>query len=162
MHDSQILDYFEKVMKSFVKQRLSNVDNWFDKCIPPEIREDMSQRYERAKKMDDLLNKPTYDIIEYMNFDGYERIISRRDNWNAYFKDVFLDNYIFAYKMRVMLSLRNDIRHGRQLNTINRVRLRLHCYDILAQVYESGADNADDHNTMIRKLGMAGMFEGES
>lgn len=152
--DSQILDYFERIMKDFVIERLSKTDGWVEKCIPPEIREHMTQRHDKAKKIDDLLNKPQYDVIQYINFDAYERIISRKDNWREYFEDIFLDRMIFSYKMQILLSLRNDIRHGRQLNGVNRLRLRLHCYDILAQVHESGMQGTDDHDALFDKLGM--------
>ncbi len=153
LHDSQVLDYFEVTMKDFIVERLSDTDNWWNACIPPEIREDASQRHQRTKKINDVLNKPDYGIVEYINFDGYEKIISRKDNWRNHFEAVFVDKTVFEYKMRVVLSLRNDIRHGRQLDEINRIRLRLHCYDILSQIYETRKADKDAHNAMIKKLG---------
>ena len=152
LHDSQILDYLETTVKDFITERLSSTDNWWNACIPPEIRQDTDQRYQRAKKINDVLNKPEYGMIEYLNFDCYERIISRKDNWQKYFEEVFHEKMIFEYKMRIILSLRNDVRHGRSLNHINRIRLRLHCYDILSQIYESGKSDADDHDTLVKKL----------
>ncbi len=153
--DSQVLNYFETVMKNFVMYKLSHTDDWIKRCIPPEIRDEMNKRHDRAKKINNVLNKPSYGIIEYINFDGYERIISRKDNWGQYFEKVFLDKTVFTYKMNVLLSLRNDIRHGRQLNNINRIRLRLHCYDILAQIHESGMPDSEDNDTIMNKLGLA-------
>ncbi len=154
LHNLQILDYFEATMKGFIVQRFSGTDRWWDQHIPPEVREDAAQRHAAAKKLNDLLNKPEYDMVEYLNFDGYEKIIARKDNWRSHFEPVFLDKTVFVYKMRVIQSLRNDIRHGRDLDSVNWIRLKLHCYDILAQVYESGYEGADDHDTMIKKLGL--------
>lgn len=52
---------------------------------------------------------------------------------------------VFDHKIMVIQSLRNDVRHGRKLDGVNRIRLRLHCYDILSQVREAGLlDEADD------------------
>ena len=154
MGDSQILDYFEGAMRGFIVERLSGTDNWWDSCIPPEIREEAARRYAGAKKINDVLNKPDYSMVEYINFDGYGRIITRRDNWRDHFEGVFGDKPIFEHKIRIIGSLRNDIRHGRRPNHINEIRLRLHCYDILAQVYESGRSGADDHDALAAKLGL--------
>lgn len=152
--DSQVLDYFETVMKDFLVGRLSRIKDWWDACIPPEIREDASQRHERAKKTNDVLNKPDYRAVDYINFDGYEKIISRKDNWRDHFEEVFLDKPIFEHKMRVILSLRNDIRHGRSLDEINSIRLRLHCYDVLSQIHETGQPvGAGKRADMVTKLG---------
>lgn len=151
--NSKVLDYFEGIMKDFIVERLSHVKNWWSACVPPEIREDASQRHGRAKKINDVLNKPDYGIVEYLNFDGYEKIISRKDNWRDHFEGVFLDKTIFEYKMRVILSLRNDIRHGRILDEVNSIRLRLHCYDILSQIQETRNSDPGDRQAMMQKLG---------
>ena len=152
-NNSAVLNYFESEMKDFIVKRLSHVKNWWNACIPPKIREDASQRYQNDKKVNDILNKPDFVMVDYLNFDGYEKIIARQDNWNTYFEDVFLDKSIFLYKMRVLLSLRNDIRHGRTLDEINSIRLRIHCYDILSQIHETIYPDKYDRNAMLQKLG---------
>ena len=151
--DSDVLDYFERSVKDFIVDRLSHTDDWWNACIPPEMRRDASERHRRASKINDLLNKPDYVAVDYLNFDGYEKIISRRDNWKNRFEAVFLDKRIFKYKMMVLQSLRNDIRHGRQLDEINSTRLRLHCYDILSQVYEARGYSRARRRAMTKKLG---------
>ncbi len=153
LHNLQILDYFEAAIKGFIVERFAGTDKWWDRHVPPEVREEALQRHAAAKKLNDLLNKPEYGPVEYLNFDGYEKIISRKDNWRSHFEPVFLDKTVFVYKMRIIQSLRNDIRHGRDLDPVNWIRLKLHCYDILAQVYESGYGGADDHNTLMKKFG---------
>ncbi len=151
--DSRVLDYFEASMREFLLERFSHVDDWWNACIPPEVREDAARRHENAKKINDVLNKPDYELIDYLNFDGYGRIISRRDNWRNHFEAVFLEKTVFDYKMRVILSLRNDIRHGRRLDEINSTRLRLHCYDVLAQIFEARHSGTDERHAMMVKLG---------
>ena len=151
--NSATLNYFEDTMKNFIVEKLSHIENWWNSCIPQEIRKDASQRHERDKKINDVLNKPNYEVIDYINFDGYEKIILRRDNWRDHFERVFLDKTVFGYKMRVVLSLRNDIRHGRGLDEINNTRLRLHCYDILSQIHESMHDGSYNSDALAEKLG---------
>lgn len=151
--NSRVLDYFESNMRGLITEQLSDVKNWWKACIPHEIGKDATARYESARKLNNVLNKPDYGPIDYLNFDEYERIITKRDNWKKYFEGVFLDKSIFMHKMRVILSLRNDVRHGRLLDEINSIRLRIHCYDVLAQIYESRDTDDADLDAMAHRLG---------
>jgi len=152
--DSQILDYFEASMKDFIVKSLSGTDDWWDRCVPHRVRDEALQRYEQAKSMNNVLNKPDYGIVEYINFDGYERIISRRDNWREHFERIFVVKSVFDHKIRVIQSLRNDVRHGRKLDGVNRIRLRLHCYDILSQVREAGLLDEADDEALVGRCGL--------
>ena len=152
--DSGVLDYFEETTREFMVRRLSETENWWKACIPQEIRNNAEQRHEDAKKMSDVLNKPVYEVWHYINFDGYGKIIAKKDNWKNYFEGVFLEKQIFEYKMRVILSLRNDVRHGRSLDHVNSLRLRMHCYDILSQIYEKDSTLQYDRDTLIAHTGL--------
>ncbi len=152
--DQHVLDYFESDMKKFIVERLSNTKNWWDSCIPPEIRRDASERHADAKKINDILNKPDYGPVDYLNFDSYGKIILRRDNWRNYFESIFVDKMILEYKMRIIQSLRNDIRHGRKVDAVNSIRLRLHCYDIISQIHETGQFDDDQRVSLAKKLGL--------
>lgn len=157
LDDSQVIDHFEKAMRDFIIGRLSGSgDNWWDARVPPEIRDDASERHRRARKINDVLNKPAYDLVDYINFDGYEKIISRKDNWRDIFEETFLEKSVFEYKMRIVLSLRNDIKHGRAPDPVNSTRLRLHCYDLLSQICESGGAGEDARAALAEKFGLAG------
>jgi len=152
--DSQILDYFEASMKDFIVKSLSGTDDWWGRCVPHQVRSDAQQRCEQARSMNDVLNKLDCGIVEYVNFDGYERIISRRDNWRNHVERIFVVKSVFDYKVRIIQSLRNDVRHGRKLDAVNRIRLRLHCYDILSQVLEAGLLGEAGSDELMAKCGL--------
>ena len=141
-------------MKDFIIKRLSTVGNWENVCIPAEIRKNAGERQKRTEKLDNVLNKPKYTLMDFIDFDAYGKIISRRDNWSKYFDAVFLTKNIFTYKMNIILSLRNDVRHGRRLDTVNEIRLRLHCYDVLSQIHEYGNQKTFRHSRLAKKLGL--------
>lgn len=151
--DSDVLDIFEKLFRDFIVKRLSAIPNWEKKYLPPEIQEAAKTRHAQEKKMADVLNKPDYAILEYINFDAYGKIITRRDTWSEHFESVFKIKNVFTYKMDVIQSLRNDIRHGRRLNHVNRLRLRLHCYDLISQIYEHQRPNFR-RRMLEKKLGL--------
>ena len=154
MSNSDVLDYFEAVIKDVIIKRLATAEGWEKSCIPADVREDATERYERTKRLDNVLNKPERDLIDLINFDAYHRIITRKDNWRSHFEEVFLEREVFSYKMRIIQSLRNDIRHGRKIDRVNEIRVRLHCYDILAQVYEAGGRGEFSHDALAEKLGL--------
>lgn len=158
--DSQILDYFEAAMKGLIIRIFSDTEGWWDRRVPHRVREEAAQRHRQASSMNDVLNKPAYGMIDYINFDGYERIIVRRDNWREYFERIFLVKQVFDYKIRVVQSLRNDIRHGRRLDAVNRIRLRLHCYDMLSQIHEAGLLDADG-GTLVERCGLDGLVHSD-
>ncbi len=133
---------------------LSGTNNWWKSCIPQEIRNNADKRHEDEKKMADVLNKPAYEAWHYVNFDGYGKIIAKRDNWKNYFEGIFLDKHVFEYKMKVILSLRNDVRHGRNLDHVNSLRLRIHCYDILSQMYEKDRTLLYDKDSLVANTGL--------
>ena len=56
--------------------------------------------------------------------------------------------------MRIILSLRNDVKHGRDLDHINSLRLRIHCYDILSQIYEKDSGLQYDRDSLIANTGL--------
>ncbi len=56
--------------------------------------------------------------------------------------------------MKVILSLRNDVRHGRNLDHVNSLRLRIHCYDILSQIYEKDDTLSYDMDSLVTHTGL--------
>jgi len=64
--DSRMLDCFEAQMKDFIVKSLSDTDDWRDRCVPHRVRDEALQRYEQAKSMNDVFNKPDYGIVEYI------------------------------------------------------------------------------------------------
>ena len=74
-----------------------------------DVRENVRQRHEGAVNLNDVLNKPNFEMEEYFNF---ARIISKRGNWRNYFEDVFVEKAIFEYKMscRIVYQKRHKAR----------------------------------------------------
>ena len=151
---SEVLDAFEPLLRNFIVETLSSVKDWEKVCLPGDIRKDAEQRHQHEKKMSDVLNKPARSMFDYVNFDAYERIVTRRDNWRNHFEPVFRRRDVFSYKMEVIRSVRNDARHARGLDNVNRLRLRLHCYDIISQIYESQRPNFR-RASLKRRFGLA-------
>ena len=143
MDDAAVVARFEKSIREFVVGRLSaDRADWWASRVPAALRQDAAARHASTMTLNRVLGKPDHAEADNLGFDAYERIIARRDNWREVFEPVFHDKPVFQYKMRIILSLRNDVMHHKPIDRINSFRLRLHCYDI-ALLMASAGDGGD-------------------
>lgn len=94
--NSRVLDYLESELRRFIIRCISSVKNWENACLPQSVMKDASERRKRTQSIDNVLNKPDYTLMDYINFDAYMSIMTRRDNWRNYFESVFLEK-IYSY-----------------------------------------------------------------
>lgn len=141
MDDATVVARFENSIREFVVDRLSSADgNWWTSRVPAALRQAAAARHASTRTLDRVLGKPDRAEADYLGFDAYEKIIARRDNWREVFGPVLHDKPVFQHKMRVVLSLRNDVMHHKPLDLINSLRLRLHCYDVALLMAGAGGD----------------------
>ena len=141
MDDAAVVARFEKSIREFVVGRLSLAHgDWWTSRVPAALREAAAARHASTRTLDRVLGKPDRAEADYLGFDAYEKIVARRDNWREIFGAIFQDKPVFQHKMRVILSLRNDVMHHKPLDLINSLRLRLHCYDVALLMAGAGGD----------------------
>ena len=140
--DTLVVSRFEKSIKKFVVGCLSNAyDDWWASGVTGAMRQQAEARLDATKTLNKVLGKPDHSRADYLGFDAYGKIIMRRDNWRRVFGPIFHDKPVFQHKMRIILSLRNDVMHNKPLDPINRLRLRLHCYDIALLMAGAGDED---------------------
>lgn len=140
MDDVLVVARFEKSIREFVVGKLSAAHgDWWASRVPAALRQGAAERHASTRTLDGILGKPDRAEADYLGFDAYEKIVARRDNWREVFGPVFQDKPVFQHKMRIILSLRNDVMHHKPLDRINSLRLRLHCYDIAMLMAGAGA-----------------------
>lgn len=139
MDDTAVVARFEKSIREFVVGRLSAAHgDWWTSRVPAALRQNAASRHASTKALNRVLGKPDHAEADCLGFDAYEKIIARRDNWREIFGPILHDKPVFQHKMRIILSLRNDVMHHKPLDRINSIRLRLHCYDIAALMAGAG------------------------
>jgi len=122
-----VLDEVERTARKCIKSSLVKISkNWWIERIPPDIK----QRAEERQKKDELKR----DLIQYLDFADYVKIITRRDNWREKFQAIFRDKEIITARFRELEPIRNAVRHGRKLTQEQREKLRVIYRDILRQV----------------------------
>jgi ATP-dependent Lon protease len=125
-----ILDDLESALRRCIKSNLEKIsENWWVERIPLDIRE----RAEEKRNKDEL----KHELIEYLDFTDYVKIILRRDNWRDVFQKIFKDQEAILVKLRELEPIRNAVRHDRALTTEQRERLKTYSQDILRKILAS-------------------------
>jgi hypothetical protein len=77
------------------------------------------------------------DLIQYLDFADYVKIIARRDNWKDVFQVIFKDKEAFIVKLKELEPIRNAIRHGRKLTEEQREKLKMFSQEIIRKILAS-------------------------
>jgi len=125
-----ILDELENATRKCIKSNLEKLsESWWVERVPPDIR----QKAEERQKKDELKR----ELIQYLDFADYAKIITRRDNWREVFQKVFREQEVITAKLRELEPIRNAVRHGRKLTTEQREKLKIFSRDIIGQTLAS-------------------------
>ena len=133
---SSILKEFEQRFRKLIRDVLSSDENWWDTKVQQDVREAVELRLSKGDKLNKTLDKLEYDKIDFLDFDDYQKIITKQDNWKNYFEKIFASKEDFTYKMNVLRSLRNDLQHNRDIDEKNRNRFKIFCDDLFSLMDE--------------------------
>jgi len=124
------LDELENALRRCIKSNLENLSkNWWIERIPLDIR----QKVEERRSKDELKR----EVIQYLDFSDYLKIIMRRDNWREAFQKIFKEQEVLLAKLKELEPIRNAVRHGRMLTIEQKEKLKVYSQDILRQVLVS-------------------------
>ncbi|MGB9168750.1 MAG: Swt1 family HEPN domain-containing protein [Nitrososphaeraceae archaeon] len=108
--------YFNKILRALVNRNFDNAE------LRKIKNEPIWPWYEK---------KVENNLISYLDFNDYLKIIIRRNNWNEIFKDIFGDAELISAKFKELSPMRNAIAHMRDLEKEEIDRLRINANDIL-------------------------------
>jgi len=136
IEEYELLRILEKELRSFIKETLSRItDRWWYECIPKDVREEAERRRQKEEYLQPWISaEQKADLIDYIDFSGYRKIILKRDNWEKVFKHVFRDKTITEAKFKELENIRNKVMHFRSLTPIEKDKLKLYVKDILKYV----------------------------
>lgn len=126
----QILKKLEQTFREFIQSKLTTISkNWWNERVSEDVRINAEQR---KKKNESPWNWVVggSPLIDYIDFTDYAKIITRRDNWNDAFRDVFHNREELLSKLKELEPIRNAIMHSRNLNSKQIQRLQLYSDDL--------------------------------
>jgi len=127
------LDELENSLRRCIKSKLEEISKiWWIERIPPDIRKKAEERREK----EDLAR----ELIQYIDFTDYVKIITRRDNWREVFQQIFKEQELIISKLRELEPIRNAVRHGRKLTIEQKEKLKIFCQDVIRQILASEID----------------------
>ena len=124
-----IITNLELALREFIKCKMIEVSSdWWDSRVPKRVRQDAESR-KMCKKYYDLKIIKN-DVMEYLYFVDYSKIITREENWNDVFKKVFGEKDIISVKLKELNDIRREIMHSRKLSRKQIQRLNLNSSDL--------------------------------
>lgn len=131
-----VLKQLEENLRKIIKEKLSNISsNWWKERIPQDVRENAEQR--KAKNESPWSWLKQGELIDYVDFTDYAKIITKRDNWNEIFAKIFHNKETLEAKLKELEPIRNSIMHSRNLTSKQNKRLHLYSDDIIGMIKNS-------------------------
>jgi len=124
----------EEKMRQCIESALRKLSptNWWKERIPADVRENAENKKRRNEKPWPWLEQKDRPLICYLDFNDYEKVIIRSDNWQEIFKSIFKDRDITVGKLRELDPIRNDIAHSRKLTVRQFERLKMYKTDFIS------------------------------
>lgn len=114
--------------RSFIREHLRAVgSDWWVSRVPPTVRV-------RAERSRGERGQASTDIVDFLSFGDYGKIILTDSNWLEIFSPVLNDRTRFQEGFRRLATLRNSIAHSRPLTSAERVEFRSLSSEVLAQL----------------------------
>lgn len=128
----ETLKKLEQTLRDHVQQRLSSLtDHWWKQRVPPDVRENAERRKKASDNPWPWDEGRDLDLIHYVDFPDYAKMIEKRDNWKEAFSEDFQDKSWITTKLRELEPIRNDIAHMRDLSDRQLKKLELYTEEIL-------------------------------
>jgi len=127
----QVLKNLEQELRKLIQTKLSKISkHWWNQNVPDDVQENAERRKKQNERPWSWLMRGEY-LVDYIDFTDYAKIITRRDNWNQVFKEIFHNKEELSAKLKELEPIRNAIMHSRNLTAKQKQRLQLYSDDIL-------------------------------
>ena len=129
-HD--LLQRFETQIRKFIDERMTTAfgTNWTKRRIPSPIRD---QWLEKRQKAEDNGEKE-WPLIAYADFTDYVQIITRNDNWQEVFKEIFGRKNLVQESFQRLYPIRICTMHARLITQDDELYLYVETKRILAAI----------------------------
>ena len=133
--DYAVLRRLETALRDHIRLKLSEVTSaWWIQRVPEDVRKNAEERKLRRQSMWPWSEGGQTDLLGYLDFSDYLKIVSRKDNWRDVFRATFKDEEILRAKLRELEAIRNDIAHVRTLAAAQRTKLSLYSSELLGAI----------------------------
>lgn len=124
------LKILEISLRKFIERELSKRNLTWWECIPLEIKKSAEHKKSRSETMWPWYPPSSTNIIDYLDFSDYKKIILEPTNWQAVFSRFFKNQVFIESKLAELEPIRNDVAHSRALSAIAVQKTKIYCAEI--------------------------------
>lgn len=129
----ETLQRLENFLREFISNELSKItSDWWIQRVPADVRQHAEERKARDEKLWPWHHEKNLQLIYYVDFPDYIKIITRKDNWKDVFAPIIRDKDAVSTKLRELEPVRNNIAHSREISVHAREKLEIYAREIIA------------------------------
>ncbi len=123
---------FETQIRRFVDKRMKALygENWIKQRIPEQMREDWKEKRRKAKEN----GESEWPLIAYADFTDYVTIITKADNWETVFKDIFKRKEDVKESFQRLYPIRLCTMHSRIITQDDEIYLQVETKRLLKAI----------------------------
>jgi len=146
----RVLNTLEMGLRNAIRLRLSELTpgNWWLDRIPPDVRDAAQERAQQQELEKASEPVSSEDLLDYVDFSSYVKILLRKNNWNDAFAKYFPTKEWLKTHLEELEPIRNSITHGRSLTGEDVERLELYARDVLGKLRDT-ADTPSSDGTSL-------------
>jgi hypothetical protein len=113
---ADLLNILEIELRMFIAEKLSTISaKWWKQRIPEDIRNRAEKRKQEREEPYPGMERQDRSLSDYLDFADLKTIITKKDNWDEVFKQVFSRPEVVQVKLDEISPFRNDIAHHRNI-----------------------------------------------
>jgi len=131
-----LLYILENELRKLIENELPKVSSkWWKERIPEDVRRNAEKRIEKKKQLWPWHPAKSKNILHFLDFTDYMKIIVRKGNWRDVFQRIFNDKDLLLGKLKELKPIRDSIAHSRFLTQNERDILRINAKSILVSIW---------------------------
>jgi uncharacterized repeat protein (TIGR03833 family) len=129
----QNIGILERQFRKMITYAFKDIPNWWKTRIPGDVKLKAVERKKEYENSGALRELPEYELIEFVDFPEYRKIIIEGKNWDEAFSKILPKNKkdVFIIKMEELEAIRNHLYHNRKINDIDAKRFEVYYNDIM-------------------------------
>ncbi|MCX5991185.1 MAG: Swt1 family HEPN domain-containing protein [Chloroflexi bacterium] len=128
---AKLLKDLEVSLRRFIERELSKVGKDWWQRVPLEIRNNAERRKLRSESMWPWYPPTSTNVVDYLDFSDYHRIILEEDNWQKAFVKFLKKRSFIEVRLGELDPIRNDIAHSRPVTSSAVAKLRMFSTELL-------------------------------
>lgn len=128
----KVLENLERELRRFIERELGKVSkNWWNERVPVNIRANAENKRTRRENIWPWYPPTSTNVVDYLDFSDYRRIIIETNNWEDVFSQFFKTLSFIEVRLGELEPIRNDLAHSRNITPRTTDKLMIYSEELL-------------------------------